>query len=109
MPEHLHFEDDALVNPVTHHEESDVPMRALLIFGITVVVLGLVIHLMVWGIFKGLACDFQHQPLLGVGPLDLGPRHGEERRIQRSDVDALVEEISILGRDRPWFLRIRVV
>ncbi|MBV9496735.1 MAG: hypothetical protein JOZ54_20995, partial [Acidobacteria bacterium] len=33
----------------------DVPMRALLIFGVTVVVLGLVIHLMVWGIFKGLA------------------------------------------------------
>lgn len=55
MPEHLHFEDDALVNPETHHEETDVPMRALAIFGITVVVLGLVTHLMIWGIFKGLA------------------------------------------------------
>src|SRR4051812_8770320 len=55
MPEHLHFDDDALVNRETHHEETDVPMRALLWFGIAVVIASLVIHLIVWGAFKALA------------------------------------------------------
>ncbi|HEV7921658.1 MAG TPA: hypothetical protein VGR02_12790 [Thermoanaerobaculia bacterium] len=76
MPEHLHFEDDALVNRETHHEETDVPMKALLWFGIVVVVLGLVIHLLVWGIFKGLAAyerkqSREAQPLTAIArPLD---------------------------------------
>jgi hypothetical protein len=55
MPEHLHFDDDALVNPETHHEETDVPMRAVLWFFITVAVASVVIHLVVWGVFKALA------------------------------------------------------
>jgi hypothetical protein len=55
MPEHLHFEDDALVNAETHHEETDVPMRAVAWFFITVFVLAVVIHLVIWGVFKGLA------------------------------------------------------
>ena len=71
MPEHLHFEDDALVNPETHHEETDVPMKALLWFGIVVLILGIVIHLLVWGIFKGLAAferkqSREAQPLTAI-------------------------------------------
>jgi hypothetical protein len=30
MPEHVQYEDDDLFNPETHHEESDVPVGALL-------------------------------------------------------------------------------
>jgi|ERR1051325_2392709 hypothetical protein len=55
MPEHLHFEDDALVNPETHHEETDVPTKAVVWFFVTVFVLAVVIHLTIWGVFKGLA------------------------------------------------------
>src|ERR1051325_687727 len=55
MPEHLHFEDDALVNPETHHEETDVPTKAVVWFFVTVFVLAVVIPLTIWGVSKGLA------------------------------------------------------
>ena len=41
---HIHYSDDDLVNPETHHEESDVNVRALLWFFVIFVVVSVVAH-----------------------------------------------------------------
>jgi hypothetical protein len=53
MPEHLHYEDDAIVNPDTQHEESDVNVRALAIFGIVFVAFSIFTHFLIWYMYKG--------------------------------------------------------
>src|SRR5216684_1262695 len=51
MPEHTHYDDDALFNIETRHEESDVNVRALLIFLVVFVAFAVVTHLLLYGMF----------------------------------------------------------
>jgi hypothetical protein len=44
MPEHIQYEDDALFNPETHHEHSDVPVRPLLQSLVIFIVFGVVTY-----------------------------------------------------------------
>ena len=53
MPEHLHYEDDDLFNPETHHESSDVNVRALIWFMVVFVIFAIVTHVMLWFLYKG--------------------------------------------------------
>lgn len=54
MPEHPHnYEDDAIFNPETHHEETDVSVRALFIFIACFIVFAIITHLVLWGLYKG--------------------------------------------------------
>ena len=53
MPEHFNYDDDAIFNPETHHEKTDVSVRALLIFIAVFVIFGIVTHLVLWGLYKG--------------------------------------------------------
>src|SRR5881392_2171707 len=55
MPEHLPHDDDAIVNVETHHEHSDVNVRALITFFIIFVIFAVVTHLVLLGMFKALA------------------------------------------------------
>ncbi len=55
MPEHLHYDDQDLVNPETHHEESDVNVRALIWFFVIFVAFAVVAHIGLWFLFKGFA------------------------------------------------------
>lgn len=52
MPEHLHYDDDALVNLETHHEKSDVNVRALLTFVVVFVLFAIVTHILLYFMFK---------------------------------------------------------
>jgi len=52
MPEHLHYDDDALVNVETHHEKSDVNVRALFIFLVVFLLFALVTHFLILYMFK---------------------------------------------------------
>lgn len=53
MPEQ-HVEDH-LLNPETHHERSDVNVRALLWFAVIFVVFGVFTHFLLWALFKQFA------------------------------------------------------
>jgi hypothetical protein len=53
MPEHYHYEDDAIVNPETQHEKSDVSVRALLMFIAIFIVFAFITHISIWLLFKG--------------------------------------------------------
>jgi hypothetical protein len=55
MPEHIHYEDEDLFNPETHHEHSDVPVRPLFVFLIIFVVFAVVCHFVVLLLFKGMS------------------------------------------------------
>jgi hypothetical protein len=52
MPEHPHSKDDSIVNPETQHEESDVNVRALMLFVVIFVVFSAVVYVAVWLMFK---------------------------------------------------------
>lgn len=53
MRDHLQdFHHDAIVNPETHHERSDVNVRALLWFCVIFVVFSAVTHLALWLMFR---------------------------------------------------------
>ena len=52
MPEHPHFDDDAIFNRETHHEKSDVNVRALLQFVVAFIIFAAVTHFVVWTLFK---------------------------------------------------------
>jgi hypothetical protein len=39
-------------NPEVHHEESDVDIRGVLLFAVVLVVVAIVIHVAVWGLFR---------------------------------------------------------
>ncbi|HEX9163869.1 MAG TPA: hypothetical protein VF980_19325 [Thermoanaerobaculia bacterium] len=53
MPEHVPYDDDAIFNPETHHEKSDVSVRALVWFVVVFVVFGFVMHIVLWLLYKG--------------------------------------------------------
>ena len=63
MPEHLQYDDDSIVNVETHHEHSDVNVRALIIFFVIFVVFGVVAHLALLGMFKALARHERNRPI----------------------------------------------
>jgi hypothetical protein len=52
MPEHLHYDDEAIVNRDTHHEESDVNVRPLVIFVVIFVIFAAVTQVGLWLMFK---------------------------------------------------------
>jgi hypothetical protein len=52
MPEHLPYEDDSLVNRETHHEKSDVNVRALLIAVVVFILFAIVTHILLYFMFK---------------------------------------------------------
>lgn len=52
MPDRMSFDDDALVNPETHHERSDVNVRALLWSMVIFVVFAAVSHVLLYAMFK---------------------------------------------------------
>jgi hypothetical protein len=54
MREHPHYQEDAIVNPETHHEKSDVSVRPVIWFIILVIVFSFVLHIAIWLMFKGL-------------------------------------------------------
>jgi hypothetical protein len=58
MPEH-HAEDH-LLNPETHHERSDVNVRALLWFVVIFIVFGAFTHFFIWILFKQFAKEARH-------------------------------------------------
>lgn len=66
MPEHLHYDDDAIYNPETHHEKSDVNVRALIWFCIIFVVGSAAIWLVVLLMYKGFV---QHERGRATEPL----------------------------------------
>jgi len=53
MPEH--YRDDAIVNPETQHEKTDVSVRALMVFIALFIVFAILTHVAIWLLFKGLA------------------------------------------------------
>ena len=53
MPEHPQYQEGDIFNPETHHEESDVNVRALLWFFVIFVVSGVVTHIFLWFLYKG--------------------------------------------------------
>ena len=52
MPEHLHYEDDELFNPETHHEKTDVNVRVIIWFAVAFVVFAFVTHAVLYGMYK---------------------------------------------------------
>ncbi|MGZ8710326.1 MAG: hypothetical protein ACXW28_08880 [Thermoanaerobaculia bacterium] len=52
---HIHYSDDDLVNPETHHEESDVNVRALLWFFVIFVIISVITHFALTAFYKGLS------------------------------------------------------
>ena len=51
MPEH--YRDDAIVNPETQHEKTDVSVRALMVFIAIFIVFAMLTHVAIWLLFKG--------------------------------------------------------
>jgi hypothetical protein len=49
-------------NPAVHHEESDVNVRAILAFAAALVVTAVIIHLLVWVLFRYFNAREAHQP-----------------------------------------------
>ena len=60
--EHIHYSDDDLFNPDTHHETSDVNVRALLWFLAIFVVLGIATHIVLTFFYKGLSSMERDRP-----------------------------------------------
>jgi hypothetical protein len=54
MPEHIQYEDEALFNPETHHESSDVPVKGLLWAVVVFIVFSIVSHFVVLFLYKAL-------------------------------------------------------
>ncbi|HEU4521986.1 MAG TPA: hypothetical protein VFT12_08290 [Thermoanaerobaculia bacterium] len=53
--DHIHYSDDDLFNPETHHEESDVNVKALIWFFVIFVVLGILTHFVLLFFYKGMS------------------------------------------------------
>jgi len=66
MAEHHQYDDDAIFNPETHHEKSDVNVRALLWAVVIFVVFAAVTHLLLWLLYRGFAnlATSQNKPAL---------------------------------------------
>lgn len=54
MVEHPHYDEGEMANRETHHEESDVNVRALLIFFGVFVAFSVFTHFLIWFMYKGL-------------------------------------------------------
>ena len=54
-PRHIHYSDEDLFNPETHHEESDVNVRALLWFFVIFVVISVITHFALTALYKGMS------------------------------------------------------
>ena len=52
---HIHYSDDDLFNPETHHEESDVNVRALIWFAVIFVVASVISHFILLGMYRGMS------------------------------------------------------
>ena len=71
MPDHAHYRDDDIVNPDTHHEESDVNVRALLWSVAIFIIFAAVTHLILYTQFHAYARHFRSeasQPLTMMAP-----------------------------------------
>lgn len=71
MPDHPHYSDDEIVNTETHHETSDVNVRALLWALVIFVVFAAVTHLVLYLQFHAYARYFrkdESQPLTMMAP-----------------------------------------
>jgi hypothetical protein len=71
MPDHAPYRDDDIVNPETHHEESDVNVRALLWAVVIFIVFAAVTHLILYTQFHAYARHFRNQasqPLTMMAP-----------------------------------------
>lgn len=53
MPEHHHYDDDAIVNVETHHEKSDVNIRALFWFVVIFIIFAAVTHALLYLLYRG--------------------------------------------------------
>lgn len=62
MPEHAHYRGDEIVNPETHHEESDVNVRALIWSFVIFVVFAAVTHVLLYLQFHVYAKFFRSEP-----------------------------------------------
>lgn len=71
MPDHAHYSDDDIVNPETHHEESDVNVRALLWSVVIFVIFAIVTHLVLYTQFHAYARYFRKE---ASQPLTMMPR-----------------------------------
>jgi hypothetical protein len=60
---HAHGAGSAVDNPDVHHEESDVNIRGILIFGGALIVAAVVIHLLVWVLFRFYDVRERRQPM----------------------------------------------
>src|SRR5258708_7961649 len=61
MPEHAHYRDDDIVNPETHHEESDVNVRALLWSVVIFIIFAGLTHLILYAQFHAYARYFRNE------------------------------------------------
>lgn len=61
MAEHFHYDDGDLANPETHHESSDVNVRALIWFGVIVVIFAVITHFLVYFIYRAFIAEERHQ------------------------------------------------
>ena len=52
---HIHYSDDDLFNPETHHEESDVNVRALIWFGVIFLIVSVLAHFILLGMYRGMS------------------------------------------------------
>ena len=69
MPEHYHYEDNAIFNAETHHEKSDVNVRALLWSVAIFIVFAFVTHGLLYLMFRyfaGIARGQTNEPMTSV-------------------------------------------
>ena len=67
MPEHASYHDDEIVNVETHHERSDVNVRALIWSVAIFIVFAVLVHFIVLAMFRGFR-DHERRNV-GTGPL----------------------------------------
>jgi hypothetical protein len=63
MPDLHHYDDGELVNPETHHETSDVNVKALFAFVVVFIVFAAVMHIALWVLFKQFAAIERHKQI----------------------------------------------
>lgn len=61
MAEHLHYDDGDITNVETRHETSDVNVRALIWFGVIVVIFAVITHFLVYFIYRSFVVEERHQ------------------------------------------------
>jgi len=71
MPDHAHYRNDEIVNAETHHEDSDVNIRALFWSVVIFVIFAVVTHLVLYTQFHAYARYFRKE---SSQPLTMMPR-----------------------------------